>query len=484
MRPVSSPHCDILIFDIGDVLFSWSPKTPTNISPKTLRAITTSLVWGRFECGQLSQSECYRLVAQEYALNADDVALAFQYARDSLQPDDSFISFIHKLKADSNNNLRIFAMSNISAPDYEVLRTKTADWSVFDKVFTSAAAGMRKPTLGFYKHVINTIGGDPASMIFVDDKAENVLSARSLGMHGVVFDKTTVRATLQYLVCNPLRRGMEFLDAHAGSLESVTETGILVEENFAQLLILEATRRRNLVNVSGNPKIGKWNFFREKPTLTTSVFPFDFDTTSLALTIVDHDYGLVNAVMDEMLQFRDEDGIIQTYFDHKRQRTDPVVCVNVLSLFHAQGRANELLPTQAWVLDVLKHRAYLDGTRYYATPESFLFFLSRLLTITDDEELHETFQPVLKERLQELVGASGDSMALAMRITACATVGMRNEVDLQKLLRMQHEDGSWGPGIMYKYGSTGLGIGNRGLSTALALQAICLAEGTGSPVAP
>ena len=156
-----------------------------------------------------------------------------------------------------------------------------------------------------------------------------------------------------------------------------------------------------------------------------------------------------------------------------------MVCVNVLTLFHTHGRAQDLLPTQAWVLDVLKHRAYLDGTRYYASPESFLYFLSRLLSVTTDEELRRTFLPVLRERLQELVGTPGDSLALAMRISACVSTGVPNRVDMRKVLRMQQEDGSWGPGIVYRYGATGVGIGNRGLSTVLARKAISLMECTG-----
>lgn len=242
MSTSSLPHCNTLIFDIGDVLFSWSPETPTKIPAKTLRTITTSPIWSRFECGQLSQEDCYRLIAQEHGLDVEDLALAFRYARDSLQPNDDLVAFIRRLKEDSGEGLRVFAMSNISAPDYKFLRSKASDWSVFDSVFTSAAVGMRKPTLGFYKHVLDTIGGDPTSMAFIDDKAENVLSARSLGMHGVVFNKSDIRAALQHLVCDPLRRGREFLDAHAGELESVTDTGIVVEENFSQLLILEETR--------------------------------------------------------------------------------------------------------------------------------------------------------------------------------------------------------------------------------------------------
>ncbi|KAI0346711.1 HAD-like protein [Trametopsis cervina] len=466
------PHCTTLIFDIGDVLFSWSPDTPTRIPPKTLRGITTSPTWGLYERGQLSQDECYHLIAQEYQFDVSDVAAAFQHARDSLKPDDTFISFIRQLKAEMGTSLRVFAMSNISGPDYQVLRTKDADWSIFDHVFTSAAAGMRKPNLCFYRYVLEATGSDPRYTAFVDDKAENVLAARSLGLHGIVFDKDTVFQTLRYLVCDPVRRGRAYLDAHAGRLESVTDSGVTIEDNFAQLLILEATNDQNLINVRDCSQEGKWNFFKGKPALTTTDFPFDFDTTSIALTLIKHHPSTVRAVMDEMLRFLDEDGIIQTYFDHKRRRTDPVVCVNVLTLFHSQGRGSELSSTQAWVLDVLKNRAYLDGTRYYTSPDSFLYFLARLLKVTPDVSLREALRPLLEERLRESIGAPGDALALSMRIIACSTLAARNEVDLRKLLPMQLEDGSWGPGNIYKYGSSGIGIGNCGLSTAVALKAI------------
>jgi hypothetical protein len=122
------------------------------------------------------------------------------------------------------------------------------------------------------------------------------------------------------------------------------------------------------------------------------------------------------------------------------------VCVNILTLFYAHGRGSELRPTLLWVREVLYHRAYLDGTRYYATAECFLYFLSLLLDRSSDEELHALLKPLLKERLQERIGASGDALALAMRILACVSVGIKNAIDLQTLLSLQCEDGGWGLG--------------------------------------
>jgi hypothetical protein len=47
-----------------------------------------------------------------------------------------------------------------------------------------------------------------------------------------------------------------------------------------------------------------------KGTLTTEAFPFDLDTTSIGLTVMKRDKGVVGSVMDEMLQYMDSDGII------------------------------------------------------------------------------------------------------------------------------------------------------------------------------
>ena len=105
--------------------------------------------------------------------------------------------------------------------------------------------------------------------------------------------------------------------------------------------------------------------------------------------------------MDEMLTYTSQDGILmvgkqiaeqterepwlmnevhklQTDFDRSRPLVDPVVCVNALRLFYLQGREKQVSRTFDWVLDVLRNRAYQAGTRYYPSPDLFLYFLTRL----------------------------------------------------------------------------------------------------------
>jgi hypothetical protein len=164
--------------------------------------------------------------------------------------------------------------------------------------------------------------------------------------------------------------------------------------------------------------------------------------------------------------------MFQTYFDHTRPRFDPIVCVNALSLFYMHGRGGELSKTLNWVHEVLLNRAYLDGTRYYEHAECFLWCISRLLAGSPDADLHALLEPLLKIRVQELIGSDGDALQLAMRVVVCNSVGICDEIDFRALLPYQCEDGSFETGWIYKYGSSGLRIGNKGMTTAMAVKAI------------
>ncbi len=162
----------------------------------------------------------------------------------------------------------------------------------------------------------------------------------------------------------------------------------------------------------------------------------------------------------------------QLYYDKERPRTDPVIALTILRLFYSRGRGHELVATFEWVLNVLKHRAYLEGTRYYITAEICLFYASLLLRSSTDARLQAELAPLLRECVLEREGAAGDALALSMRILAGIAVGLRLEREVAELLPLQCEDGGWGLCWAYRFGVSGIKIGNRGLTTAFALKAI------------
>ena len=126
-----------VIFDLGDVLLTWSPSAPKSPLPaKVLKNILRSFHWFEYEKGNLEEPEVYSLVAQEFNVAAADVENAFHAARDSLQTNKKILEVIRELR---EAGLAIYAMSNISAPDWEMLTTKATaeEWALFDHTFTS-----------------------------------------------------------------------------------------------------------------------------------------------------------------------------------------------------------------------------------------------------------------------------------------------------------------------------------------------------------
>lgn len=242
-----SPKYTTLILDLGDVIFNWSTTTKTTIPPKTLKSIVTSHIWKEYERGRITEDVCYERVGEYFCVSPDELAEAFSQARDSLQSNGAMISFVKDIKAAFDGSLKVYAMSNISKADYAILSMKPFGWSIFDRVFTSSDAGMLKPDLGFYRYILEATDTSPEAAVFVDDKFENVFSARSVGMHGIIFDNTAnVVRKLRNLFGEPVQRGKNFLSQRAKRLHSVTESGVTVDDNFAQLLILGATNNQYL----------------------------------------------------------------------------------------------------------------------------------------------------------------------------------------------------------------------------------------------
>ena len=123
------------IFDLGDVLITWSSAS-TSLPAKTLRSIFRSIHWFEFEKGNLPKEEAYSLVAQEFSASLTDIKNSFEAARQTLQSNQKILEVVRELK---ESGLAIYAMSNVSAPDWEILSTilSPEQWASFDRIFTS-----------------------------------------------------------------------------------------------------------------------------------------------------------------------------------------------------------------------------------------------------------------------------------------------------------------------------------------------------------
>ena len=239
---LNAPYFTNLVLDLGDVCFSYNPKAITAVPPKLLKSIFDCPDWHEQECGRLSREECFARVSKKYGVTPEALDEALKQAVASLTGKEKMIATIRELKKEIPN-LRVYAMSNISAIDFEATKAMIDGWHIFDDYFPSAYAGCRKPEFAFFHHVMDQTDMVPASTVFVDDKFENVIVGQSLGLCGIHFDKEeNVIQRLKTLFGNPVKRGEEWLHANAGRMFCETNTGVEILDNFSQLLLYHTTR--------------------------------------------------------------------------------------------------------------------------------------------------------------------------------------------------------------------------------------------------
>ena len=264
-------QCDNIIFSLGDVLFtsvSHDSCSHLPIPKNTFRRMLNSATWYEYERGEIEEEECYARLSSEYSLAPFDVSTTVHTCRGSLRANRGMFSLLQDLM--TSTGVRLFAMSNIPFPDWDVLKTKamTQDWALFDDIFISASVGERKPDLSFYQHVIDSAGIDPRRTAFVDDKVANVSTAMSFGMKGFVFTGLEqLSRSLRCLFRDPVAEATKWLWAQPKPTWSVTDTGAIVQDMFAQLLILELTGDSTLVEVARPTRFS--NFFVGEPLANT-----------------------------------------------------------------------------------------------------------------------------------------------------------------------------------------------------------------------
>ncbi|KAI3535680.1 hypothetical protein CSPX01_11204 [Colletotrichum filicis] len=463
-----------LILDIGGVFCNFSAVPDAPIPGKVFKRVLESSEWHSLEADKATQSEVFGALTKRFALTEGALQQTIQLASSTLTLNEDFVAAVRNLKENSNGQLRVIAATNMSTESYNIVHSKIGGWDIFDDVYTSASLGVRKPEQGFFDRALEDAGLNAKSTVFVDDRPENVICAQCRGMQGVLFDNTDrVIQKLNSLFGDPIERGKSWLRAHAKDMWCISNTGIEIREQFQQLLLLHWTNDWGLVDIAQhNPPSGQWNCFSYgPPVLTTEVFPEDLDTTSIALLTLDVDFDVKQKAMDNILQFLNPDGLAYCYFDPGRPRLDPFISANVLRVFYASGRGNQLQPALHFMEDMLRTGAFEHGTRYYHLPDFLLYYLSELCSKNPNASELESLRDLLCQRLKERMGYTNDASSVGLRLLASNNMRLINTTDRRVLLDLQRSDGSW-MGYLYRYGFSGILIGSEGAITALAVKAL------------
>jgi hypothetical protein len=217
---------------------------------------------------------------------------------------------------------------------------------------------------------------------------------------------------------------------------------------------------------------GLFHFFKEHERL-----PADADCTALGLSVLLRGGALVtdqaNLALDRIIANSNAAGVIETYFDPSGERSgivDPVVCANVLFLAHMLGRGDELAPTLDYLHRVLVAGDYSAGTRYYHSPDTFLYFTARL--VRRFPALHKRLLEPLVRAVRERQGATEFPLDVAQRVIISRWLRIDDGGESEKLVDLQEDDGCWPADSLFRYGRKKIFFGSRLVTTAFALRAL------------
>ncbi|GGO93385.1 hypothetical protein [Wenjunlia tyrosinilytica] len=167
----------------------------------------------------------------------------------------------------------------------------------------------------------------------------------------------------------------------------------------------------------------------------------------------------------------------------RARRHDAVACANALytlSLLEAPSTPVESEVMDATIRYVSHHlnsRRYLSGTRYYPSPEAFLYAASRLCARFG--RFSELFTSALRREISAAPGRlTEDPLNLALSIISASNVGMMagQAQRRERLARLQRNDGSWPAAPYYRMGRFQVYFGSPLITTlfaARAMQADC-----------
>lgn len=141
--------------------------------------------------GKISLSEVYSEVVKHFQLkkfSAQDMVKEhlkiFQRIIENL--DEDVLNLVERLK----KNYIVVCLVNAELDVVPLVR-KRGIYDYFQHAYISAEMAMEKPDPEIYKAVLNDLGYKPQETVFVDDKESNVIAARRLGIHGILYKNNT-----------------------------------------------------------------------------------------------------------------------------------------------------------------------------------------------------------------------------------------------------------------------------------------------------
>ncbi len=182
-----------VIFDFGGVLcfsptderFERAARACGLPTGEFLRAFWTNR--GPYDAGEVGPEEYWSAVANTVGRKFDEDLVAWLRKEEIdfwSHFDDRVIAWADDLRG---QGLRTGILSNLPAPLGNYLRTSRSLLKHFDHVSFSYELHSLKPQAAIYSYTVDGLRIPPAQALFLDDREDNVMGARAVGLQAEIF---------------------------------------------------------------------------------------------------------------------------------------------------------------------------------------------------------------------------------------------------------------------------------------------------------
>ena len=105
---------------------------------------------------------------------------------------DSAMGILHGLAASDEYALAMVNNESRALNEYRLAHFGLLN--EFNAFFSSCYVGLRKPDRKIYQVALDVLQSDPEEVVFIDDRAENVAAAASLGIHAIQYEGSAMLA--------------------------------------------------------------------------------------------------------------------------------------------------------------------------------------------------------------------------------------------------------------------------------------------------
>lgn len=197
---------DTLIFDLGNVIINLKPDEIwqkedllPNFDAQKLHQLQTNFFFNDYETGKISTTDFIQQLKNIALLSTiSDAEIIGHWNALLLDIPAHRIELLYQLK--QKHTLVLLSNTNDIHLDFIVQYLhQHFNKNVFDEIFIhqfySQKLGLRKPTKEIYERVLQLANIDATTAYFFDDKAENLIEPKKLGVKTILVDRDIAELT-------------------------------------------------------------------------------------------------------------------------------------------------------------------------------------------------------------------------------------------------------------------------------------------------